>query len=126
MGRIRFEPSDLPKRVYRKHGAVYYVDFGNKWHRLGEQWDSNAQKVHAALASGTAVEGSVEAMLARFLKAKHGTFSPRHYADRQQDAVMLNLFFGKMQATAVQRKHVALYLQHRSDADGEPAPIRAN
>lgn len=126
MGRTRVEPSDLPKRVYQKHGAVYYVDFANKWHRLGGEWNSHAEKAHAALAAGKPIGGSVAEMLDRYLTAKRGKFSPRHNADRQQDAAMLNRFFGKMQASAVQRKHVATYLQIRSDDEGTPAPIRAN
>jgi integrase len=126
MGRTRVEPSDLPKRVYQKHGAVYYVDFENKWHRLGGEWDSRAEKAHAALAAGKPIGGSVAELLDRYLTAKREKFSPRHNADRQQDGAMLKRFFGKMQATAVQRKHVATYLQIREDNDGNAAPIRAN
>lgn len=35
MGRRRKTHKHLPQRVYPKHGAFYFVDINNKWHRLG-------------------------------------------------------------------------------------------
>lgn len=32
----RKKDSPLPRRVYAKHGALWYVDKANKWHRLGK------------------------------------------------------------------------------------------
>ncbi len=35
VGRQRRKDKHLPARVYLKHGAYYFVDLENKWHRLG-------------------------------------------------------------------------------------------
>lgn len=127
MGRHRQNNVEgLPKRVYWKHGSYFYVDLNGKWHRLGSEWDREAEKAHAALSAGKPIGGSVAELLDRYLKAKREKFSARHNADRQTDAEMLKLVFGTMQATAVTRQHVAGYLQRRVDKNGNPAPIRAN
>jgi len=36
MSRPRKTRHDLPSRVYSKHGAFYFVDRDNRWHRLGK------------------------------------------------------------------------------------------
>jgi len=128
MGRLRTQNTEaLPKRVYAKHGGYYYVDHDNKWHRLGSEWNGEAAAKLSVLTSDTPIEGGgVAELLDRYLKAKQVTFSPRHNADRAQDAAMLKRFFGRMQAAAVKRQHVALYLQRRTDSEGMPAPVRAN
>jgi integrase len=132
MGRPRkSNPSNLPSRVYEKHGSFHYIDKEGKWHKLGANWDREAKEKWAALSSGTAVEGSVAALLDTYLdhlaaRLEAGKLSPRQHADRQVDAGRLKLFFGTMECTKVTQRHVALYLERRTDKHGNHAPIRAN
>lgn len=125
------KPLDLPKRVYPKHGALFYVDKQNKWHRLGAEWNREAREQWAKLSSDSPTENTVAELLAAQLShlaslLAAGKLSPRHYADRQKDAEQLNKFFGRMNKTTVKRKHVALYLTNRTDKHGNHAPVRAN
>ena len=48
MSRPRKIRHDLPNRVYQKHGAFYFVDKANKWHRLGKSY-VEAMKAYAVL-----------------------------------------------------------------------------
>lgn len=48
----------LPPRMYKKHGAFYFVDKRNKWHRLGETLDESLQayaKRAAAAPTGSMI-----------------------------------------------------------------------
>ena len=42
MGRRRVHRLDLPRRVYEKHGSLYYWPEGGKWERLGPKTDISA------------------------------------------------------------------------------------
>lgn len=132
MGRHRINPEGLPKRVYLKHGAYHYVHHETGvWHRLGERWDREAKDKYAQLSSGHAAGGSVSALLDAYYgvlgsRLAKGKLSPRHYKDRAADAERLKTFFGHMQAAAVKRKHISLYLMQRTDKHGKHAPVRAN
>lgn len=39
MGRRRTKNKHLPRRVYPKHGALWFVDKANQWHRLSDEHD---------------------------------------------------------------------------------------
>jgi hypothetical protein len=57
----------LPARVYRKHGAYYYVGRVNVWHRLGKDWDATSRKMWLELDAGTARAGTVASLLTAFM-----------------------------------------------------------
>lgn len=61
----------IAKRVYEKHGAWYFVDRGNKWHRLCKITEGEAA-MFAALAKVMAAppEGSMPSAIAAFKIAK--------------------------------------------------------
>lgn len=61
----------IAKRVYEKHGAWYFVDRGNKWHRLCKITEGEAA-MFAALAKVMAAppEGSMPSAIAAFKVAK--------------------------------------------------------
>ena len=54
MGRPRKSNKHLPARMYRKHGALYFVDADNKWHRLGRTL-AEAYRRYADFCPGTDV-----------------------------------------------------------------------
>jgi integrase len=121
----------LPKRVYSKHGAIYYVDKSNKWHRLGDTWNREAKEQYAKVSSETAVESSVSGLLERYLLhmsglVGSGRISQRHLSDRRVDAARLIAALGHVPADKLRRQHVATYLRGRVDRHGKPAPVRAN
>lgn len=132
MGKKRVDnPLNLPPRVYEKHGAFFYVDKEHKWHRLGERWDREAKEQWAKWSSGAAADGSVADLLDRFLahnagRVAAGTLRSRTHEDNKVEADNLKKFFGHMPASAVKKRHVALYLSNRTDKHGKHAPIRAN
>ena len=50
MSRPRKSRTDLPNRVYQKHGSYYFVDKANRWHRLGKGY-AEAMLAYAKLAA---------------------------------------------------------------------------
>lgn len=121
----------LPPRVYRKHGALYYVDLERRWHRLGKTWDLAARQRWAELSTTTPSAGSVSELLTLYLDhfkalVADGKRSARTLQDYTDDRVYLDLVFGRMQATSVDGNHVAGYLARRKDKKGNPALTRAN
>lgn len=125
------DKEQLPPRVYRKHGALYYVDLERRWHRLGKAWDLDARQKWAELSAGAPTAGSVSELLTDYLKhfsalVRAEKRSPRTLQDYQDDRVYLDVVFGRYPATSITDEHVARYLLKRNDKHGNPAPTRAN
>lgn len=123
--RRKHNPENLPDRVYKKHGAYYYVDREQKWHLLGKVWDKAARVKWAGVSTTGSVPNSVAALLDEYLRhcaerVKLGRLALRTKSDYETDATYLRTYFAGAQAHEVQRKDVATYLEDRG------APTRAN
>ena len=105
--------SKLPKRVYFKHGAYYYVTLSNKWIRLG----STEHEMYRSLADlhslGTK-DVTMDNHFQRYLKED----TPKKAISTQKMEVysMKNLqaVFGKMEPKAIQPHHVYKFHKERS------------
>lgn len=131
MGRRRKTDTGLPARVYAHHGALFYVDRGGHWHRIGSKWDSEAKAEWLRITTGAAPDGTVAQLLDAFIEhceamVRAGKRAARTLTDNNAEAAMLKLVFGRMSYRELTSKHVATYLRRRVDRDGNPAPIRAN
>lgn len=127
----RTKDHHLPTRVYFIRGRYRYVDPAGKMHTLGSEWNREAKERWLELSESRAPAGTIAKLLDEFLKHTEALVrakkrAPRTLADNEQEAAMLKLVFGRMQAASVTSKHVAMYLAKRVDRDGNPAPIRAN
>lgn len=79
---------DLPKRVYRKHGALYYVTPANEWKRLCAERDG-LPAMYRALAELTDSEVTSErmpAVISRWLESKRADLAPKTFADLERIA----------------------------------------
>jgi integrase len=85
----------LPRRVYLKHGAFYYVDTANKWHRLCSEQDG-LPAVYGALAKLTAREATSDrmpAVISRWLDSKRAEWVEKTERDQERIArVMADSF----------------------------------
>lgn len=102
----------LPKRVYRKHGALYYVTPQNKWIRLGE----TLSEAYRALASIEAPgrEGTMDALIARYLREVTPTKAPSTQKQDRYRAVHVLRVFGAERPENIRPTHVAQYLDKRT------------
>lgn len=129
MGRPRKHPEQgLPKRVYLKSGAYYYVHHGGRWERLGTDLAA-AKKTAAAYNAGASVYGTMSYWLDQWklelaARVAVGDLAERTYRDYVIDATpLLKEFFGAMSPGAIQAKHISLYLQIGRE---DERPVRAN
>ena len=116
----RQKSNGLPARVYRKHGAYYYVGRDNTWHRLGNDWDATARRMWLELDSGTPRAGTVASLLNAFMASPRRKVSPRTKADNEHEKLALVRSLGHCTLESVKPTTVAQYLEKRG------APVRAN
>jgi integrase len=130
MGRPRKDASQgLPKRVYLKSGAFYYVHAEEKprWENLGPDL-AVARSIANAYNSGASVRGTMGWWLDEWIKhveqqVAKGLNKPRTLKDYKKALPYLNPFFGSMRPLAIEAPHVAEYL---SIGASEERPVQAN
>lgn len=119
MGRKRTRDKDLPARVYRKHGAYYFVSAENKWLRLAPEGDkAGMHRALAELADGSGTR--LKAVLERY---RDEVLPGKAIKTRQDQARQIELLirdFGSARPADVKPSHVAAFL------DAYPSPIQAN
>lgn len=110
---------DLPSRMYAKHGAYYFVDRSNRWHRLSKNL-RDALVLYADMVSAPSHATTMAAMFDRYAIEVVPTKAPRTQRDNQTELRMLRQAFGHMRPGDVRPKHVYAYL------DARAAKVRAN
>lgn len=119
MGRKRVRNKDLPKRVYLRHGAYYFVATDGTWHRLAAEGDKAG--MHRALADLADSSGMrLKALLERYADEVLPKKAPKTQADQLRQLDILVRDFGKARPADVKSSHVAAFL------DAYPSPIQAN
>jgi integrase len=121
MGRKRTKDKGLPARVYRKHGAFWFVDKANKWHRLGDNL-VEAMAEWARLVERPAEARTMNALFDRYMAEVAPKKAERSYKDNIRQVQKLRLVFGEMAPEDVEPHHVYGYL----DARGADAKVQAN
>ncbi len=133
MGRKRKHADlGLPKRVYLKHGAFYYVHPGSgRWERIGTDI-VEAKKRGNLHADPEGLYGTMAYWLDLYivdckrrigLPKKRRGISQRTYDDYKGNVEPLKIFFGSMLPEQVDANHVADYLDAGAHAD---RAVRAN
>ena len=114
-GRPRADPSQgLPRRVYLRHSAFYYVHHDGRWERLGKDL-AEAKKLAAALNSDLPLTGTMNAWFDEWTKeldarVKADQLAPRTREDYVDALDFLRPFFGSMRPESIESRHVAQYL----------------
>lgn len=101
----------LPARVYRKHGAYYYVDYARKWHRLGKTEAEMYRRL------GEVLDGrgdTISQVLARYERDVLPKKAASTQKVQRRQLGYLREVFGAMRLGDVKRKHIARYLDQRS------------
>lgn len=97
---------DLPPRCYRKHGAFYFVDTANKWHRLGSELEASLAVYHRLYAPAGAA-GSMQAVIIAAMPSVTRGRSESTVRQYRACAVRLQKVFAEFQVADVRPKHIA-------------------
>lgn len=92
MGRRRTRDKHLPQRVYWKNGAFWFVDYQNKWHRLG----ATMAEMYAELAKHVDRSAPLHTMgdvFDRFILEKIPLLAPRTQSDYRGYIENLRVYF---------------------------------
>jgi integrase len=116
----RRNPENLPPRVYKKHGAYYYLTLANKWLHLGRAWDLPARTRWAELAGESPPEGTVAELLSEYEKRMVPKKAPRTQVSNLEELKRIRAVFGRMLVRDLKLRHAAQYLEARA------AKVRAN
>ena len=117
--RPRKTRQDLPSRVYHKHGAYYFVDKSNKWHRLGTAL-GNAMKEYGDLLELDSALSTMRQLFDRYQREVLPKKAPKTRKDNIYGLSLLRQAFGHMHPERIKPKHIYAYM------DARKAPIAAN
>lgn len=109
MGKTRKSNKHLPRRMYLKHGAYWYVDRQNKWHRLAEGY-AEALKRYAALLSDTET-GTIESLVNRYERDVFPRLAEETKAGRKMQFKTVRAVFGPMHAVDLKPSDVFEFWQ---------------
>ena len=121
MGRRRKTYKELPKRVFFKHGAYYFVTPEGKWVRL----DSEFRKAMANWADMVDHPVNLKSMgdvMDRYMSEVAPLKAPKTYKDNLKQVTLLREVFGHMIPTKIRTVDIYRYLDRR----GAIAPVAAN
>ncbi|MDT7835021.1 tyrosine-type recombinase/integrase [Aquabacterium sp. OR-4] len=106
--------SDLPRRVYERHGAWYYVTpAAGKWVKLARVSDGlpAMYRALARLTDSEATSDRMPAVISRWLEAKRGEWSAGHAQDQERIADRMGKAFAEFTPAEVTTPVCAQYLK---------------
>lgn len=108
----------LPRRVYERHGAWYFVSLANKWHRLCAVRDG-LPAMYRALADLQEADSSrgdlMPGVIAKWLTAKRPTWSAAHEANAERMASVVSTAFAEFAPRDVTTPDCAEFLARYAD-----------
>lgn len=131
MGRPRKTADQgLPKRVYLKHGAYYFVHATKppRWERLGTDL-AKAKKVAEGYNGDDPTRGAIGWWIDEWLRTevpdrvRAGTLAQRTMDDYTEDVKPIKVAMGHLTPVGLKTRHVTEYLRLGRDLD---RPVRAN
>lgn len=118
MGRPRKNRRDLPRHVYYKHSAFYFVDRHNKWHRLGATY-ADAMVAYANLMAAEARTTTMGNVLDRYQREIVPTKARATRKNNLRELGLLRKAFGQMRPDDIKPQDVYRYM------DARKAPVAA-
>jgi integrase len=114
----------LPRRVYQKHGAYWFVDPKNKWHRLAATY-SDALVALARLMDQSLPAVTVALLIARFKAEELPKKAKATQKSRLQELKPVEKAFGHMEPDAIEPSDVWNYYRARGEIEQAKHEVRA-
>jgi integrase len=124
MGRRRKTDNHLPERVYKKHGAFYYVDRNNKWNPLAKEYPE-ALSALARLLKASSPTGTIDHLIAKYESEELPKKAKATQKSRLQEFRMLRKAFGAMPADSIRPSDVWNYYRARGEIEQARHEVRA-
>lgn len=124
VGRTRTKNKHLPQRVYQKHGAYWFVDRKNKWHRLADGYPE-ALKAFSALLAKDAPVNTIELLWAKYQVEVLPKKAKKTRKGRVNDMKWPLKVFGCMRAGDIEPHHVWTFWRDRGETEQARHEIRA-
>lgn len=121
VGRARKHHRHLPRRVYRRHGAYYFVDRSGRWIRLGAT-EPEAMRTYA-LEIADRPAGTMGEVFQRWRRERLSVDrAPRTIEDYSRSLVTLERTFGAMIPAELEARDVVAFRDRR----GVSSKVQAN
>lgn len=126
VGRKRKNDDGLPKRVYPKHGAFWYVDHKNEWHRLAalDDYSGMLQALGALLRKGDPLN-TIELLWASYQTEALPKLATKTQAGRRNDMKWPLKVFGKVNPQDMEPHHIWTYWRDRGETEQARHEIKA-
>ena len=124
MGRTRKTNKHLPRRVYQKHGAFWFVDTKNKWHRLAESY-TDALVALSRLLDAASPSHTIELLIAKYTADELPKKAKATQKSRLQEFKPLRKVFGHMSPDTIEPAHVWNYYRERGETEQAKHEVRA-
>ena len=111
--RPRKKDRDLPAKVYRKHGAFYYVH-QNKWERIGSTLEE-ALEAYARKLKATSSDAGMPKLIDDALKLLSAKLKPNTLKQYEATARRLKEILAEFEPHQVKSKHVAAIKNSMAD-----------
>lgn len=116
MGRKRTRDKHLPKSVYHRHGAYYFVDHKGKWRRLGTSL-GEAYRALAELVEAPTVR-NVADLCDRYTREVLPSYSVKEQKNRASHLIRIRAVFGAMEPGDVQGGNVRAFRDKIGQREG--------
>jgi len=114
----------LPRRVYEKHGAFWFVDQKNKWHRLAADYPA-ALVALANLMNQSLPAVTVELLIARFKAEELPKKAKATQKGRLQELKPIEKAFGHMAPDDIEPSDAWNYYRARGEIEQAKHEVRA-
>jgi integrase len=124
MGGKRRTNKHLPRRVYEKHGAFWFVDPQNKWHRLAADYPT-ALVALANLMNKSLPAVTVELLIARFKAEELPKKAKATQKSRLQELKQIEKVFGHMAPDDIEPSDAWNFYRARGEIEQAKHEVRA-
>lgn len=124
VGRTRKKNKHLPRRMYEKRGAYYFVTKSNEWKPLGRDYPE-ALRQYAAILAGDAPGHTIELLWAKYQTQALLKLAKKTQTNRRNDMKWPLKVFGEMSPAAIEPHHVWTYWRERGETEQARHEIRA-
>lgn len=124
VGRKRKRDGHLPRRMYFKHGAYYFVPRSGSWVLLGRDYPS-ALRAYAKILGADAPATTIELLVARYETEELAGKAKKTQAGRRQEFKPIVKAFGPMDPEAIEPHHVWNFFQARGKTEQARHEVRA-
>lgn len=124
VGRTRKTHPHLPRRVYVKHGAFYFVTRSGKWIQLGHT-EREAMRTYALQISDRPA-GTMGEVIQRWRTERLPDLSPRTQDDYSRSLILIERAFGHMLPGEIETQHVTAYRDKRAKKTAPPKDAKGS